>query len=291
MPSRYGNTVPATEDTQITQEHAVPGAPPPGPPPAPPGMFADVGPWLALFGLALLGGLAVWFFVLHNRGNDGKLVPAVVGQPQRQAVATLTGDGLNVQEIVGPSSRPRGIVVAQKPGGGSRVAGGQTVTLHVSNGHSLAAAAPRITNSTPTTTAATTTTTASQATVPDVTGQDMASAAGQIEAAGFVAETDPVPGSGTGGTVTAQDPPASVQAPAASVIRLSVATGSSRPPVTVPSVTGQKAAAARATLLNANLTTRTVYKKGPAKSIGVVLAESPTGSQPRYAQVTLTVGS
>jgi hypothetical protein len=61
--------------------------------------------------------------------------------------------------------------------------------------------------------------------------------------------------------------------------------------VTVPSTTGQKAAAARATLLNANLTTKTVYKKGPAKSIGVVLAASPTGSQPRYTQITLTVGS
>lgn len=283
--------MPAAEDTQITQEHGVPGAPPPGPPPAPPGMFADVGPWLALFGLAVLGGLAVWFFVLHDRGNHGKVVPAVVGQPQRQAVETLTGDGLNVQEIVGPSSRPRGIVVSQRPGGGSQVASGQTVTLHVSNGHSLAVGAPRITNSTTTTTAATTTTTASQVTVPDVTGQDMASAAGQIEAAGFVAETDPVPGSGTAGAVTAQDPPASAQAPAGNVIRLSVATGSSRPPVTVPSVTGQKAAAARATLLNANLTTKTVYKQGPPKSIGVVLAESPTGSQPRYGQVTLTVGS
>jgi serine/threonine-protein kinase len=257
-------------------------------------MFADVGPWLALFGLAVLGGLAVWFFVIHDRGNNGKLVPAVVGQPQRQAVATLTGDGLNVQEIVGPSSRPRGIVVSQKPGGGSRVASGQTVTLHVSNGHPLTAAAPRITNSTPTTTpttAATTTTTAAQATVPDVTGQDMASAAGQIEAAGFVAETDPVPGSGTAGTITAQDPSASAQASAGSVVRLSVATGSDRPSVAVPNLTGQKAAAARATLLDAKLTTKTVYKKGPAKSIGVVLAESPTGSQPRYTQVTLTVGS
>jgi eukaryotic-like serine/threonine-protein kinase len=282
------------EDTQITQEHEVPGSPPPGPPP-PPGMLADVGPWLAVFGLAVLAGLAVWFFVLHHRGNHGKVVPAVVGQPQRQAVATLTGDGLNVQEIVGPSSRPRGIVVSQKPGGGSRVASGQTVTLHVSNGHSVGAA-PRITNSTTTTAATTTTTststtTAAQATVPSVTGQDMASAAGQIEAAGFVAETDPVPGSGTAGTVTAQDPSASAQASAGSVVRLSVATGSSRPAVTVPSTTGQKAAAARATLLNANLTTKTVYKKGPAKSIGVVLAESPTGSQPRYTQITLTVGS
>jgi serine/threonine-protein kinase len=255
-------------------------------------MLADVGLWLLLFGLAVIAGLAVWFFLIHHRGSHGKVVPAVVGQQQRQAVRTITGDGLNVQEIIGPSSRPRGIVASQSPGGGSRVASGQTVTLHVSNGHSIGAA-PRLTTTTTATTTASATTTAAttQATVPSVTGQDMATAAGQIEAAGFVAETDPVPGSGTPGTVTAEDPPASAQASAGSVVRLSVATGGSRPPVTVSNVVGQKAAAARATLLNANLTTKTVYKKGPAKSIGVVLAESPTGSQPRYTQITLTVGS
>jgi serine/threonine-protein kinase len=282
-------------DTQITEEHEVVGGPPPGPPPPPPGMFADVGLWLLLFGLAVIAGLAVWFFLIHHRGNHGKVVPAVVGQPQRQAVRTITGDGLNVQEIIGPSSRPRGIVASQSPGGGSRVASGQTVTLHVSNGHSIGAA-PRLTTTTTTTattTSAATTATAptTQATVPSVTGQDMATAAGQIEAAGFVAETDPVPGSGTPGTVTAEDPPASAQASAGSIVRLSVATGSSRPAVTVPNVVGQKSAAARAALLDAKLTTKTVYKKGPAKSIGVVLAESPTGSQPRYTQITLTVGS
>jgi len=277
------------EDTEITQEHEVLAAPPPGPPPPPPGMLADVGPWLAVFGLAVIAGLLVWFFVFHQRGNHGKVVPAVVGQPQRQAVSTLTGDGLNVQEIVGPSSRPRGIVVLQKPGGGSRVANGQTVTLHVSNGHALAAA-PRITT-TATTASTTTAAKPAQATVPSVAGEDMASAAGQVEAAGFVAETDPVAGSGAPGTVTAQNPSASAQASTGGVVRLSVATGSSRPPVTVPNVVGQKAAAARAALLDANLTTKTAYKKGPAKSIGVVLAESPTGSQPRYTQITLTVGS
>jgi beta-lactam-binding protein with PASTA domain len=61
--------------------------------------------------------------------------------------------------------------------------------------------------------------------------------------------------------------------------------------VQVPSLTGQKAAAARAALLNAKLTARTAYRKGPAKDVGVVLAESPTGTQPAYTQITLTVGS
>jgi beta-lactam-binding protein with PASTA domain len=275
------------EDNEITQEHEVAGAPAPGPPPAPPGPLADLGPWLAVFGIAVLAGLFVWFFVVQHREGDRAVVPAVVGEPQQRAVARLTGDGINVREIVGPSSRPKGIVVSQIPSGGSRIVNGQTLTLHVSNGR----AAQQTTVTTATTTGRTTTTAAQQAAVPAVTGQDMAVASGQVEAAGFVAETDPVSGSGTPGTVSAQTPSASAQAPEGSLVRLSVVTGAARPASGVPNVVGQKAAAARAALLNAHLTVKTSYRRGPAKSIGVVLAESPTGSQPRYTQITLTVGS
>jgi hypothetical protein len=55
----------------------------------------------------------------------------------------------------------------------------------------------------------------------------------------------------------------------------------------VPNVVGQQASAARAALLDAKLTVRTVYKQG---KLGVVLAESPTGTAPAYTQITLTVG-
>jgi eukaryotic-like serine/threonine-protein kinase len=193
--------------------------------------------------------------------------------------------------LVGASAKPRGSVAAQAPGGGSRLAHGQTVTLHVSNGHAVPTAAPATTAAT---TAATTTrvaTTQATLSIPNVVGQDFASAAGQIEAAGFVAETDPVGGSGTPGSVSAEDPAAGAAAAAGGVVRLSVVTGSERPPVQVPNVVGQKAAAARAALLDAKLTAKTVYKKGPAKQTGVVLAETPSGSLPTYSQVTLTVGS
>jgi serine/threonine-protein kinase len=215
-----------------------------------------------------------------------------VGLPQQEAVAKITRDGIDVSVIIGASAKPRGIVVSQSPGGGSRIGSGQSVTLHVSNGHALQTSTS--TTQAATTTAATTATTAttqSTAAVPSVTGQDMASAAGQVEAAGFVAETDPVSASGPAGSVVSEAPSAGSSAPAGSVVRLSVATGSSRPPVQVPNVTGQKAAAARAALLNAKLTAKTVYKKGPAKDVGVVVAETPTGSEPAYTQITLTVGS
>jgi beta-lactam-binding protein with PASTA domain len=120
----------------------------------------------------------------------------------------------------------------------------------------------------------------------------MKSAAGQIEASGFVAETQPdETASDTPGTVVAENPSPGSQAKVGSIVVLSVAAGSNRPQVQVPNVVGQKASAARAALLGAKLTAKTVFKKGPAKSLGVVLAQTPTGAAPAYAQVTLTVGS
>jgi beta-lactam-binding protein with PASTA domain len=239
--------------------------------------------------------------VLRDRNDKGPLVPAVVGLRQQRAVAELTGRGFNVKAIVGPSKRPRGIVASQIPGGGTRLATGQTVTLHVSNGRPVAAVPPATiatTTTTATTTTGQTTTLSStapgaSAPVPDVVGQDDASGAGQVEAAGFVAETDPVSGSGAPGSIVAENPAAGADAKVGSVVSLDVATGSNRPATQVPNVVGQKASSARAALLAAKLTVRTDFKKGPAKSVGVVLSQSPAagGSVPAYTQVTIVVGS
>jgi hypothetical protein len=56
---------------------------------------------------------------------------------------------------------------------------------------------------------------------------------------------------------------------------------------------GHKAAAAQAALLAKPLTVRTEYKQGPAKSIGVVLTQTPAaaGTAPAYTQVAIVVGS
>jgi beta-lactam-binding protein with PASTA domain len=106
-----------------------------------------------------------------------------------------------------------------------------------------------------------------------------------------VPETDPVTSNGTAGSVVSEGPPAGTQADAGSVVRLSIASGSSRPPATIPNVVGQKASSARASITGAKLTVKTVYKKGAAGRLGVVLAETPSGTAPAYSQVTLTVGS
>lgn len=294
MRTPFGHTCAIADETDITASHEPvppPGAPPPVPPPdaRPPAFLArDVWPWLAALGVLVVVGLVVWIFVLRDNGNKGKVVPAVVGMQQQQAVAKLTADGFSVNVIVAPANKPRGIVVSQIPGGGSRVGKNQKVTLHVSNGRAITVTTSATTTAASTQTTTTQTTTQSQVAVPDVSGQDMTSAAGQIEAAGFVAETDPVTDSATEGSVTQQDPAAGTQASSGSVVRLSIAVGSNRPSTRVPNVVGQKASAARAALLAAKLTMKTVYKKG---KIGIVLAETPTGSVPAYTQITITVGS
>jgi serine/threonine-protein kinase len=213
-------------------------------------------------------------------------VPAVVGLQQQAAIKRLTGDGYNVKAIVGPAKQPRGVVASQIPGGGSRLPKGSTVTLHVSNGRPAAAPVTTTTTAT-TTTTKTTTAPAPTVAVPDVTGQDMASGAGQVEAAGFVAETDPVSGGGTPGSIVSEDPAAGTRGAAGGTVKLGVATPSSPPSVQIPDVTGKTASEARAALLQAKLTVKTTYEAGKP---GVVVRESPTGTAPAYTQVTISVG-
>jgi len=263
---------------------APPGGPPNGRPPR--ALADDVWPWLALLGILAVAGLLVWLFVLRGHHHKSHVVPAVVGLQQQAAIKRLTGDGYSVKAIVGPGKQPRGVVGSQIPGGGSRLPKGSTVTLHVSNGRAPALPA--------TTTAAATTTTAKPSTapaptvaVPAVTGQDMASGAGQVEAAGFVAETDPVSGGGTPGSIVSEDPAAGTRGAAGGTVKLGVAAPSNPPSVQIPDVTGKTAGEARAALLQAKLTVRTTYEKGKP---GIVIRESPTGTAPAYTQVTVSVG-
>ncbi|MDX6466560.1 MAG: eukaryotic-like serine/threonine-protein kinase [Gaiellaceae bacterium] len=299
------------DEREITQSFpavepppARPAGPPPGPPPGPlagppvpppPGppprfLVDDVWPWLVALLVVVVGGLLVWLFVFHNGKNAKPVVPAVVGLQQQVAIKRLTDDGYGVKAFVEPASRPRGIVVSQTPGGGSQLDKGATVTLHISNGrHVGVTTAPAKTTTTAPSTQ-TATAPATTAKVPDVVGQDMASGAGQVESAGFVADTDPVTSSSAPeGQIVQEAPAAGSQAPAGGIVQLQVAVGSTGTQVQVPNVVGQKAGAARAALLAAKLTARTQYRKGTA---GVVLAQSPAagGQAPAYTQVTITVG-
>lgn len=256
-----------------------PAGPPPGPAGPPPGLADDVWPWLAVLALLAVAALLVWLFVFRGQHSHHatKTVPRVVGMQEQPAIKQLTGAGYSVRSIHEPLKQPRGIV-------GAQAANGDTVVIHVSNGKPVPKA---VTTTAQTTTQKTTTVAPPTSAVPNVTGQTAAAGAGQVEAAGFVAETDPVQGGGTPGSITQQSPPAGTQAKAGETVTLGVATGANRPSVQIPDVTGQTAADARAALLQAKLTVRTTYKQGKT---GVVLGQSPSGSAPAWTQVTISVG-
>jgi serine/threonine-protein kinase len=274
-----------TERHEAVREERPAGPPPAGPPPG--AWLGDVWPWLGLLALLALAGLAVWLFVLNDRNSGPKhTVPAVVGRQQQVAIRALQRAGYGVKAIIGPARKPQGIVVSQIPGGGSQLARGATVTIHVSNGHRLVAPPPATTRGA-TTTTPTTTAAAPTVQVPSVMGQEMAAGAGQVEAAGFVAETDPASGGGVAGTIIGVNPAPGTQAPAGGTVQLTVATGTNRPATQIPDVTGKTAAEARAALLRAGLTVRTRYAQGKT---GVVLSQSPTGTAPKYTQVEISVG-
>ena len=266
------------ETRELSEIHQPPAPPPPG---------RDVWPWLALLGAAAAIGLVVWLVVLNRSPARRALVPDVVGLPRQQAIGRVTAAGFDVRAVLGPAGAPRGVVATQSPTGGSRHDRGSLVRLGISNGRRV---------DTVTTKARTTTTTgtappAAETQVPDVTGLDMSSGAGSVESTGFVAETDPVTASGPAGSIVRQDPAAGSSAQAASVVRLAVAVGSSRPAKHIPGVTSAKAAAARASLLDAELTVRTEYRHSQPRELGTVLSQTPGAGAtvPAYTQVTIVV--
>src|SRR5690242_4975348 len=138
--SVFVHAVRIADDNEITEPHRPlddtqahppvtppPVEPPPGPPPAPPtgppgpppdGMpppppDREIWPWLAAFGILVVVGLLLWLFVFRDT-SKGKIVPAVVGMQQQQAVEEITREGFAVQVVVAPSSKSAGIVFSQK---------------------------------------------------------------------------------------------------------------------------------------------------------------------------------
>ena len=257
--------------------------PPPGPPP---GWLAAENPWPWLFLVLLaVAGLLIWLFLFRGH-SDKATVPRVVGLSQSAAIRRLNDAGFNVTAVRRPAKSPAGRVFAQKPGAGSRLKKHQTVVINVSNGAAPKASTPPAT----TTTTQTTTTAAPTVAVPAVTGKQQPDAGGAIEAVGLVPDSFPMQSSEPPGTVVAQDPGAGTKLAAGKSVRLNVSSGGAQQPaVTIPTVTGAKAADARAKLWAAKLTVRTIYQSG---KVGIVLREQPSGGgkAPAYSQVTLYVG-
>ena len=112
----------------------------------------------------------------------------------------LTSQNLQASVKDVDSAKPKGIVVAQDPTDGTKLAQGSNVTLSVSNGKG-------------------------HVKVPAVEGMTQSDAVAAIANAGLVPVAIQVPSQKPSGTVIAQDPPANQQVAAHSKVRFNVSGG------------------------------------------------------------------
>jgi serine/threonine-protein kinase len=134
-----------------------------------------------------------------SKGLQPIAIPNVVGQLYDSAAGSLQGAGFAVARRDVDSSQPKDTVIDQQPKGGGSAARGSTVTLYVSKG-------PK------------------EATIPDVTSQDEASAQQTLEQSGFSVDvqeqdtTDP----SQDGIVLDQDPVGGTKAKPGTTVTITV---------------------------------------------------------------------
>jgi beta-lactam-binding protein with PASTA domain len=199
--------------------------------------------WLVLLLVLVVGGLLAWW--LLTRGDDKSTVPNVIGLRAQAAATRIRDRDLEVLPRTGQSNRPQGVVFAQKPGAGTQLDEGQTVTISISSGR-LA--------------------------VPDVTGLPLNDAKRELRSAGFENDVKRVASSRPKGIVVEQAPVAGVTAVRGTTVELNVSSGVR--PVVVPRVVGQTQGAAVTTLTRLGL--KPVLRNVPsAQPVGIAVAQNP----------------
>jgi len=181
-------------------------------------------------------------------------VPNLVGQKDVDADSQLRAIGLVADiERVDDDKIPAGVVTAQDPKEGEKLPKGSSVHLKVSNGPG-------------------------QADVPDVSGDDPATAANELGRAGFDTQNaEEASDTVAEGKVTRTDPPAGTSADKGSTVTIYVSTG--RSSATVPDVRGMTEDDAVSALHEAgfqNIDVVTQIVANPAND-GIVVAQSPSG--------------
>ncbi|HEU5279049.1 MAG TPA: PASTA domain-containing protein [Gaiellaceae bacterium] len=217
--------------------------------------------WLLLLLLLVIGGLLAWW--LLSRGNDKAVVPNVIGLREQQAAVRIDDRGLDALPRTAPSKRPQGVVFAQKPGAGTQLDKGQTVTIFSSSGR-LA--------------------------VPDVTGLPLTDAQKQLEAKGFEVEVKRVASTKPKGIVIDQEPVAGVTAQAGTTVTLTVS--SAIKPVVVPRLVGQTQGDAVQALTKLGL--EPVLNNVPSdKPAGIVVGQKPPAGKEvdKGSKVTMNIST
>jgi beta-lactam-binding protein with PASTA domain len=201
--------------------------------------------WLLLLLVLVVAGLLLWYFL--SRGPGKTTVPNVDGLRSSDAAARLHAAHLKDLPITAASTKPPGIVFAQRPGAGTQMDKNQTVTISISSG---LAGTP----------------------VPNVTGLPEAQATKQLTAGGFKVRVQRRPGTRPKGLVFAQQPVAGVTAVKGTTVILSVSSGVQR--LAVPSLVGQTQGAAVTQLTKLGL--KPQLKNVPsAQPAGQVVAQKP----------------
>jgi serine/threonine-protein kinase len=217
--------------------------------------------WLVLLLLLVVAGLLAWYFL--SRGNDKAVVPNVIGLRAQQAEIRIQDRGLQALARIAPSNRPQGVVFAERPGAGTQLDKGQSVTIFVSSGRFA---------------------------VPDVTGLRLPEAQKKLQRLGFKVEVKRVASTKPKGVVVNQDPAAGVTAVSGTTVTLSVSSGAK--PVVVPRVVGQTQGAAVQVLTALGL--KPVLQNVPSdKPAGTVVGQKPAaGTQvDKGSNVTVNVST
>ncbi len=210
-------------------------------------------PWLLallVFVLGLLGAL----YYLSNRDDDKgttttaqSAVPSVVGMREDPAKETIRQAGFDPGSKEAEASKPKGVVISQSPEAGARLEQGGSVILTVSKGPS-----------------------AEQ--VPDVVGQKSEEALADLKAAGFDAKVTQEYSDKPAGVIVKQDPAGGTELKQGGQVALVASKGAE--PADVPSVVGQSASEATATLRDAGFETNVVQVPSD-EAAGTVVAQSP----------------
>ncbi len=199
-----------------------------------------------------------------SKGPNRPAVPNVAGKSLAAAKQAITGAGLAVGQVdQQPSSVPVGQVISTDPAAGTKEQPNTLVNLTVSSG-------------------------IPPATLPDVVGEPVAQAMADLREAGFGAQVNPVYVHSTvaAGSVVTQSP-SGTSAPAGSTVALTVSDGPVQ--VTVPDVTGDDEAQARAALTAAGFTVQ-VHKFMPFGDPSVTTEDPSPGTQAAQGStVTITL--
>ncbi len=209
--------------------------------------------------LALVVGRAAGLFrfgpssATEEQESDQVKVPNVVGKTQDEAKEILNkaGLGYKIGKQEESTKYEKGYVMAQDPENGERVDKNTQITLDISTG--LAE---------------------EEVEVPNVVGQDEATAQKTLQDAGFVVESEAVYSSNTQGTVVSTDPEGGTKAAKGSTVTIQVSKGEEK--ITVPDVRGKDENTAKSTLSAEGLNVTVDTEYSDSVSTGNVISQNPS---------------